>query len=105
MALTRRWIELEPLDEVAHRALLSRLSTLGDSASAAEVSREFALMLHEELGIRPSPATRAAQAEAVSGLAPSSSRAALFGRSSELGALQAVDRRRSRTGAGRRDHR
>jgi DNA-binding SARP family transcriptional activator len=88
VALTRRWIELEPLDEVAHRALLSRLSTLGDSASAAEVSREFALMLHEELGIRPSPVTRAAQAEAVSGHAPSTSRAALFGRSSELRELQ-----------------
>jgi hypothetical protein len=49
---------LTPLDELAHSALLERLAAAGDRAGAL-VGRELALRLRAELGVAPTPATRA----------------------------------------------
>ncbi len=55
----RRWIELDPWNEQAHRMLV-RLLALEDQRGAALVhADEFTAMLSTELGIEPSPKTRA----------------------------------------------
>ena len=53
---------LAPLDESAHRELLRLMTTNGDVAGAVLEGRRFAARLRSELGVDPSPATRAAQA-------------------------------------------
>ena len=53
---------LAPLDESAHRELLRLMATNGDVAGAVLEGRRFAERLRSELGVDPSPATRAAQA-------------------------------------------
>lgn len=82
-----RWSEevcrLRPLDEPAHRLLIERLMRAGDRAGAVVAARQFSDRLRSELGVRPSPATRAVQAQ-VRGTAPSAVRPALFGRAREL---------------------
>lgn len=57
--LARQWIELDPLDESAHRMLI-RLLALDDRRAAALVhGDELTEALASELGIEPAPETRA----------------------------------------------
>ena len=89
VAWSRQRCALAPLDEAAHRALLRRLVATGDRAGAVVAARRFSQQLREELGVSPSPATRAVQSQlrtAVS-LPP---RTRLFGRARELAALTAA---------------
>jgi DNA-binding SARP family transcriptional activator/tetratricopeptide (TPR) repeat protein len=86
---SRRRCALSPLDELAHRELLRRLELAGDRAGAVVAAREFTALLRGELGVRPSPATRAAQSSfrvAAGGDAP----VRLFGRGGELATLMAA---------------
>src|SRR4051794_25336820 len=71
---------------VAHRDLLRRLEAAGDHAGAVVAAREFTAMLRAELGVRPSPATRAAQSS-FRGAGASGAPVRLFGRGDELAAL------------------
>ena len=83
----RRRCELAPLDEPAHRRLITLLTADGDRAGAAEAAGRFARLLRDELGVVPSAATRAAHAAARTGnLLPA--RPQLFGRAAEVAALQ-----------------
>jgi DNA-binding SARP family transcriptional activator/tetratricopeptide (TPR) repeat protein len=83
----RRICRLRPLDESAHRDLLTRLIRAGDRAGAVVTTRQFDDRLLAELGVRPSPATRAMQAQLRANV-PSADRAPrLFGRDRELAAL------------------
>ena len=77
---------LAPLDESAHRELLRLMATNGDVAGAVLEGRRFAERLRSELGVDPSPATRAAQA-ALQAPATQPGRTPLFGRSAELRTL------------------
>ncbi|MBV9832695.1 MAG: AAA family ATPase, partial [Marmoricola sp.] len=84
--LSQQVCRLAPYDEGAHRDLLRRLLLAGDRASAVVASREFSERLHEDLGVRPSPPTRALHAEAhADGSTPARPR--LFGRAEEAKAL------------------
>jgi len=80
---------LSPFDESAHRALLRRLLLAGDRASAIVASREFTERLRSELGVRPSPPTRAVHAKARAG-ATGATRPRLFGRATEVAELAAA---------------
>jgi len=75
-----------PLDETAHRELLRLMATNGDIAGAVLEGRRFAARLRSELGVDPSPATRAAQA-GLQAPAVQPGRTPLFGRSAELRTL------------------
>ncbi len=75
-----------PYDEGAHRALLRRLLLAGDRATAIVASREFSERLRSELGVRPSPPTRAVHAEARAG-GQGAAPTRLFGRAPEIAAL------------------
>jgi DNA-binding SARP family transcriptional activator/tetratricopeptide (TPR) repeat protein len=83
---SRKRSALRPLDEVAHRDLLRRLEATGDRAGAVVAAREFTALLRTELGVRPSPATRAAQSS-FRGAGGGGIPARLFGRRSELASL------------------
>jgi DNA-binding SARP family transcriptional activator/tetratricopeptide (TPR) repeat protein len=84
---SRRVCELRSLDEGAHRSYVDRLLRAGERAEAAVVAQSFADRLQEEIGVRPSPATRAVHARVeAEGTAPS--RLPLFGRVSELRQLR-----------------
>lgn len=90
LAASIRWsrlvCELQPLDEGAHRALVRRLLGSGERATALVLAREFSERLHDELGVRPSAATRAVHASVRAGnVAPDRPR--LFGRSPEVARL------------------
>ncbi len=56
--LTRRQVDRDPLDEQAHRRLISRLDAAGDRAAALRTYRTLAERLRRELGVTPSAATR-----------------------------------------------
>jgi DNA-binding SARP family transcriptional activator len=89
VALSRRRCSAAPLDETAHRDLLHALEAAGDHAGAVIAARRFAATLRSELGVRPSPATRAVQAghrPLTASLPP----ARLFGRAPHLAALTAA---------------
>ena len=83
---SQRLCELRPLDEASHRALIERLVRAGEHAGAVLAARAFAERLHEELGVRPSPATRAIHAQAHATGGPDK-RSAVFGRGTEIGWL------------------
>jgi DNA-binding SARP family transcriptional activator len=55
---TRRQVERDPLDEEAHRRLISRLDAAGDRAGALRTYRMLAERLRRELGVAPAAATR-----------------------------------------------
>ncbi len=95
----RRRAVLAPLDEPAHRTLVSPLTASGDRAGAARASRDFAKALRDELGIAPSAATRAVHAGARTGR-PQPTRRRLFGRAREIAALDS-QWRLAADGAGR----
>jgi DNA-binding SARP family transcriptional activator/tetratricopeptide (TPR) repeat protein len=81
--ISRQLCRLEPLDEALHRALVDRLIRVGDKAGAVVAARDFAELLHAELGVRPSPATRASHAR-LRAAAPEPPRPHLFGRADHL---------------------
>jgi DNA-binding SARP family transcriptional activator/tetratricopeptide (TPR) repeat protein len=85
----RELCRLEPLDESAHRLLLERLIEAGDSAGAVRAARDFAERLRAELGVRPSPATRAVHAR-LGPHTPPAARAALYGRGEPVRRLTAL---------------
>ena len=89
VAWTRQRCALAPLDEDAHRMLLRRLLAAGDRAGAVLAARRFSQQLREELGVGPSPATRAVQSQ-LRTAAPGPPRAPLFGRMRELAELTAA---------------
>src|SRR5207237_530988 len=64
---SRRLAALRPWDESAHRALVERLLRSGERAGAVVAAKEFSERLREEVGVRPSPATRAVHARASAG--------------------------------------
>jgi len=53
LALTRRWLELDPLHEPAHRALIRLYARSGDRAAALAQYRECVRTLSRELGVPP----------------------------------------------------
>ena len=99
IAAARLRCALAPLDEPAHRRLLALLMAVGDRAGAAETSRAFGRLLRDELGVAPSPTTRAAHAGVRSGQ-PLRGRRQLFGRAPEITVLQ-QQWRTAAQGAGR----
>lgn len=54
---SRRAVSAEPLDERAHRALISALTRLGDRAGAVQAFEQCRRVLADQLGIDPSPET------------------------------------------------
>ena len=56
---TRRRLEIEPLAEEAHRDLIRRLAGAGDRAAALTAANALTDRLRRELGVPPSPETRA----------------------------------------------
>ncbi|GAA4360942.1 ATP-binding protein [Angustibacter luteus] len=78
-----------PLDEAAHRDLLRLLDLAGERPAALLAAREFGERLHRELGVLPSPATRAVQSQLVAAAATTTG-TTVFGRSTELAALASV---------------
>jgi tetratricopeptide (TPR) repeat protein len=86
---SQRLCRLDPLDEAAHRRLLDRLTRAGDKAGAVLAARTFTDLLRAELGVRPSPATRAAHARLATG-APAAPRPRLFGRGDQMRRLVAL---------------
>ncbi len=55
----RRRLHLEPLNELAHRQLIGLHQRAGNRAAALEAYRQCRLILQRELGVEPSPETRA----------------------------------------------
>jgi DNA-binding SARP family transcriptional activator len=53
LALARRWLELDPLHEPAHRALIRLYARAGDRAAALGQYRECVRTLSRELGVPP----------------------------------------------------
>ncbi len=58
IAWTRRQVECDPLDELAHQRLIERLAAAGDRAGAIRTYRGFVERLRRELGVAPSARTR-----------------------------------------------
>ena len=106
---SRRRLELDPLSEEAARGLMRRLGRSGDSAAAVTTYEEFRSALRRELGMTPSPETRALAAdlrsEPAAAAAPAapplpsalrrSDEAPLAGRGEQLATLRAAWRRAS----------
>jgi len=59
----RRWLELDPLHEPAHRELIRLYAWSGDRAAALEQYRTCVRTLSQELGVAPLPATATLYAE------------------------------------------
>jgi DNA-binding SARP family transcriptional activator len=57
--LTRAQVTLDPLAEAPNRRLIKRLAATGDRAAALLAGRQFAERLRAQLGLAPSPETRA----------------------------------------------
>lgn len=57
--LTRAQVALDPLAEAPNRRLIERLAAAGDRAAALAAGRQFSERLRTQLGIAPSPGTRA----------------------------------------------
>ncbi|HSF79670.1 MAG TPA: BTAD domain-containing putative transcriptional regulator [Anaerolineales bacterium] len=53
----RRWVELEPLDEEAHRHLMHILTTMGQRNAALAQYEAYRQRLNDELGVEPAPET------------------------------------------------
>jgi DNA-binding SARP family transcriptional activator len=63
VGLGRRRAALDPLDEPAHRDLMQLLADSGDRGGALATYERFAERLRRELGVAPSPSTRALAGE------------------------------------------
>jgi DNA-binding SARP family transcriptional activator len=59
IAYSRRWLEVEPLHEAAHRELIRLHALSGDRAAAVAQYRECVRTLTQELGVAPVEATTA----------------------------------------------
>ena len=73
----RRWVALDPLDEAAHRRLISVLAESGQRTAALAQFERCRRLLDAELGIEPEPATVALYEELkqhIPPAAPSASR-------------------------------
>jgi DNA-binding SARP family transcriptional activator/tetratricopeptide (TPR) repeat protein len=57
--LSRAQVSLDPLGEASNRRLIERLAATGDRAAALSAGRQFVERLRAQLGIPPSPETRA----------------------------------------------
>ena len=55
----RRWVNVDPLHEPAHRALMRLLAKTGDRSAALRQYRDCAHLLDRELGVTPLPETNA----------------------------------------------
>ncbi len=64
IVITRRWLELDPLHEPAHRLLMTELARAGEPAAALQQYRECVRILDRELGVGPLAETTAV-AEAI----------------------------------------
>ena len=53
----RRWLELDPLHEPAHRLLMELLARAGEPAAAIQQYRDCVRILDRELGVAPLPET------------------------------------------------
>lgn len=53
----RRWLSLDPLNEVAHRTLMHLLAGMGDRTGAIRQYEKCVRILKDELGISPQPET------------------------------------------------
>jgi DNA-binding SARP family transcriptional activator/predicted ATPase len=53
----RRWVELDPLDEEAHRHLMHILTTMGQRNAALAKYKAYRQRLNDELGVEPAPET------------------------------------------------
>ena len=103
----KRWVdvlEVEPLDEEAHRAVMRRYADAGNRAAALRQFRRLKDLLGKELGLRPDPESVALYEEIVRGpaaVAPVESTAPMVGRARELAAaLAALGRLDARRGGG-----
>jgi DNA-binding SARP family transcriptional activator len=102
-----RWgdvLEVEPLDEEAHRALMRAYANAGNRAAALRQFRRLKDLLGKELGLRPDPESVALYEEIVRGpaaVAPVESTAPMVGRKRELAsALATLGRLDARRGGG-----
>jgi len=106
VAVAQRWLELDPLHEPAHRALIRLYAEGGDRAAALAQYRDCVRTLSRELGVPPlaettrlyeaiSEGTLEAPAAAEPAAAPTVRRAPLVGRAREwealVGAYEAID--------------
>ncbi len=93
IALARRMLDADPLDEDAVVALLGAQSELGQWEAQREAYRSYELRLEEELGIEPSQRVRKQLRDGLPA-APASiagaAGAAFFGRAKELAELAAL---------------
>ena len=103
--LTRRWLELDPLHEPAHRELMRLHAWSGDRAGALEQYRSCVRVMSDELGVAPLAETtelfeqvydgmfaapldnRPAAAEPAAARAPVATELPLMGRDAEVQAL------------------
>jgi DNA-binding SARP family transcriptional activator/tetratricopeptide (TPR) repeat protein len=102
VAVARRRVQLQPLEEVGYRTLMELQADLGDRSGAVSTYHHCASVLERELGVAPDPATRKVfqrlmahagparpPADAHPGVGrPGLAAAQLFGRSAELTVLQ-----------------
>ncbi len=58
ISAARRWVELDPLDEEAHRCLMGLLARASRRAAAFAQYEACRQLLARELGVEPEPATR-----------------------------------------------
>jgi DNA-binding SARP family transcriptional activator len=98
----RRRVALDPFDEAAHRELMQLLVRSGSRAGALAAYERLSERLRRELGVAPSPASRAVAAELRAGPAVGARpslparvtaarrRGTLLGRNAELGKLHAA---------------
>jgi DNA-binding SARP family transcriptional activator len=59
LRLTRAQVALDPLAEAPNRRLIERLAAAGDRSAALAAGRQLSERLRQELGVAPSPQTRA----------------------------------------------
>jgi DNA-binding SARP family transcriptional activator/tetratricopeptide (TPR) repeat protein len=101
----RRRVQLEPLEEIGYRTLMELQADLGDRAGAVSTYHHCASVLERELGVAPDPLTRQAFQRLTANVRQTAPppmtadpgvrrvrlvTARLFGRSAELGVLQAA---------------
>ncbi len=70
LVCTRRWLELDPLHEPAHRELIRLYAWNGDRAAALEQYRTCVRTLSQELGVAPLEETAALYAQVNEGTLP-----------------------------------
>lgn len=59
IAFGRRWLALDPLDELTHRQLMQLYAAAGQQSAALRQYDECVRLLHDELGITPATETKA----------------------------------------------